>query len=159
MITLKIDTQALRTLFPEGSEARLELQKAVIMNVAREVGVSQANAALGELRGIVEEAAKQAAYSLTKEYLEQKGHFFQSKTQLTNQLIIKIKEEMRQIVDGEIMDTLRKVRDEFIQTQSPILQGQIAARVEVVTNHLIDKTVKEMVVEKFKAALQSIEVK
>lgn len=159
MITLKIDTQALRTLFPEGSEARLELQKAVIMNVAREVGVSQANTVLGELKDIVEEAAKQAAYSITKDYLEKKGHFYQSKTQLTNQLVAQIKAEMKQVVDGEITNTLRKVRDEFIETQGPILQGQIAARVEQVTSHLIDKTVKEMVIEKFKAALQSIEVK
>ncbi len=34
MLELKIDTQALNALFPEGSEARLNLQQAVIQNFA-----------------------------------------------------------------------------------------------------------------------------
>jgi hypothetical protein len=39
-ISLKLDTAALQTLFPEGSEARLELQQAVIANIVEKMPAS-----------------------------------------------------------------------------------------------------------------------
>ena len=76
MIDLKLDTNAVMSLFPEGSEARLKLQSAVIANVIERT--TKTPHVDPELKKMIDDGVAAAGKALMKEYLESQSIFFDS---------------------------------------------------------------------------------
>lgn len=148
---IKIDSNALERLFPEGTEARVKLQQAVIQNFATRVIKDQSQASLARLiRKEIEPVVKDAVAE----------HFVGGAwgpEVLTEKMKFAIAEEWRKQVTSHLHNfamTHGQLMKGHMDRQSEALLATIPQQVELNVKPLIVQKIRNEVVNKINAALE-----
>lgn len=136
-ITLKIDTQALRELFPEGSEVRLDLQRAVLANFTREV---TGRALTSELRQEITDISREAATS--KEARAAVAELVSSPTSWS---AVMLTSRAREIVKTQAINEARDAIGEYFADEARKAIESALGEFEQRINPLIDRNTKAAV--------------
>ncbi|QPI17895.1 hypothetical protein POP12_103 [Pectobacterium phage POP12] len=165
MIGLKLDTASVRELFPEGSEVRLELQRAVIHNIAKDLlntsyrdqikrEIDQFMITNGiNLNSIVKEEVEK--------YFNRNRFEFDPETTTSKSAIMKLRESLKkvaeQVVNGEVYEIQKnaasKLEEKAIESVSntiryneeklkQIVREELAKRYKQLAFDLIDEKMK-----------------
>lgn len=151
MITLKLDTNAVKSLFPEGSEARLDLQKAVLANVAQYVG--KETALDDETLHFLKNHAASAAQVAVKQWL---NTYTPAKSSLTEAIVMRARADVDRLMMDMLQDELQKVAKEFSVTLREQLEAAIERRVRTGLERFADTAITSAVSERFQQALESL---
>jgi hypothetical protein len=134
---LSLDTAALEALFPPGSEARVELSRAVVANLLSRLATKDLRVMSDDLRGIVKQQIKD---DMAREGLVSR---FTGTVQLSDQARSAIKDEVSNAFYAEIRSA---VTDVWAEKETSIAL-QIDSRVQSIINSPIRATLKEVVRE------------
>lgn len=151
MLTIKLDTNAVRSLFPEGSDARVELQRAVMANIAKDIGrsVGVDHALMAELQAVAERAGKQAM----DDYIAKKGTWLDPQYALTDQIRARVTKLVREQMDGEIrsvvLGELKAIEDKILDRITKQLNEYADHNMSKITETYIQQAVRN----RFSAAL------
>lgn len=141
--TIKLDTNAMNALFPEGTEARVKLQQSVIQNVANsfiKTGESQFITAIESkvdhsLRGLSESVNKLAHRLITEKIGKVTGFGMEPK----------LTEEMRDLLEVDIERNLKQIIREISHenVRATVLENIHAERLESLADKYLRKYCKE----------------
>jgi hypothetical protein len=136
-ITLKLDTAAMEALFPAGSEARVELQRAVVANF---IAAHIKPAMIGAQVEAMVKAAKEAA---VKEALAELGitPAWGGATTLSESFKAKLKEQ----AGDSIRANISKVVDEAATDVLSKIDGRLKAAVDAKTDDEIRRVIRQRV--------------
>lgn len=145
-IQLRLDADALASLFPEGSEARIELQRAVVAEFARK---HLGKLVPEEVQTIVRKAQKEAVTEILREYriVNQWGN---ATSELTESFKTTMKAHVRDAVSAEINTSLKLQIDSINKDLLNTMPSYIERQVEVKTNEMIATAVRARFEEAFK---------
>jgi hypothetical protein len=158
MITLKIDTAAVMTLFPEGSEARVELQSAVIANICKAVG--KASGADPVLIAAARKAASDAGRVAMAEYLQGgRGGLLRFEGDIGNsQLASKVQQRVKELIDEQIDTHISRAATGNIEEQYRSSMADAQKRIDDAVARGIEKYteshIQKCVEDRFKAAIK-----
>lgn len=159
MIILKLDTAAVASLFPEGSEARIDLQKAVIANIVDRISQTQALKVSGEFGETIRQAASQSARETIKEYLERPDSWYQRPDLSDAQLAGSVKTRIKALIGNEIEGHLREmVGQNATETTRRLIEtigGKIEQEVERKASSLLDAHIQNAVSARFRSAMDA----
>lgn len=135
-LQFKIDTNALMTLFPEWSEARLELQQAVLNEAAKRTlkGITQQ-----ELVKALHPAVTEIKQELFKEYGELK--YLQNRWELVPSA--EFKKALRELIRNEIFSFLSKEISEYLESQFTYKLNALKNEAIGYAQDMINKTYEE----------------
>jgi len=155
-IQLRLDAQALAALFPEGSEARVELQRAVITEFAKQH--IKPSMVTHNVESLVN-AAKSAAVADALRDLGMGTGYPGSKFELSHQFKRRILEQAADAVNSLVRDMVAVSITEHahsvnvhVDAQMKGLKAAIEHKIASVTDEFINKSVKE----RFEAALRKV---
>ena len=109
-VELKLDTNAVRALFPEGTEAYLSLQQAVIANIAQGVVKNYAEDCTSLVNQVIQQEITKFESSLTH-YTA--GYRLQLHPKIKAEIESTVKEQGKTIVEHEINTALENYRIEL----------------------------------------------
>mgnify|MGYP003542794378 CR=1 FL=1 len=135
-IQLKLDTNALMTLFPEGSEARLELQQAVLNEAAKRSlkGITQQ-----ELVKAISPAVTKIKKELISEYGELK--YLQNRWELIPST--EFKKAVRELLHNEIFSFLGKEMTDYLENRFTYMMDAIKKEAIGYAQNMVNKTYEE----------------
>lgn len=161
MIEIKLDTHTVRQLFPEGTEARSQLQQSVISNIAKDLIVKDTGNKVRKLiqdeinaYGLVIPDVTSAVQAEMAKWFESRGYGYEKHA--TEQL----KGRLREAADREARATLDAVVNEVIKTATDKvlkdieykiaaaeqrIQKIIADRINTKFGEIIDQAVAEKI--------------
>ena len=144
-IQLRLDTPALNALFPEGSDARVELQHAVIQNFVQRAlkpaVVSQ------EVRDLITKERREAVAQVLKELGLGTSWYAVGSSSLTGTAKEMIRDAATKDIRGQVDEVIAQARNELLGA----IPGNLKASVELRTNLELDKLIRERLAEVSKA--------
>jgi hypothetical protein len=154
MIDLKLDTNAVMSLFPEGSEARLKLQSAVISNVIERT--TKSASVDPELKKMIDDGVAAAGKEFMKEYLESQSIFFGNNVAAST-LVGQVKARVIELTKKQIEQSIAQEMEtyffkEFKRIQESMLM-QLEKTVDRKLEQYTEKQISEQVALRFKKAL------
>jgi hypothetical protein len=154
-IQLRLDASALAALFPEGTEARVELQRAVIAEFAKQH--IKPSMVTYNVQAIVDAAKKTAVADALRDLKLSTG--FGSNFELSTQFKRQVHERAAESVNALVRDQVAvSIKAHTVNVQAHVdvqmkgLKASITKMVDGVTDEFINKAVKE----RFEAALKKI---
>lgn len=150
-MNIKLDTHAVRQLFPEGTEARAQLQQSVINNVVKEMVLKDSNNKIREkiqaeinLLGARIPDVAQAVKTQLNSFFTKKGwEGFQSTLEFDAH-VRKEAERQVQIAVGDVIQRLVKKATENIERQVTLAVESSAQRAQQVVVDQINHNFKEI---------------
>lgn len=151
---LQLDTAALEKLFPELSEARVELQQAVIQNIVNRRFIKLTN---DELAKSVNQAASAFEIPNVKDQIatELKG-MLQKKGYYDVELNSTFSDQVKKAVNEKAAVTIREVIDQGVIDASERLKDVAASRIKLAEGQInkimsenIEKTIAKVLNERF----------
>ncbi|QFR55855.1 hypothetical protein JC221_209 [Yersinia phage JC221] len=169
MIGLKLDTNALLSLFPEGSQARLDLQAGIIANVVSSVIGKKVSEEIG--KAVNDEVLKQIGYLDIDNLV--RGHFKQYAEnrwgyrsiidanpagirELSAKVKSTIEHECSSIIDDIRREAQNKAKEELIANESKFIEDTTKNLTTVVRKEIIKQVNtewKDLIDEAIKAKL------
>lgn len=146
-MTLKLNTPVLAALFPEGTEARVQLQQAVVAEFAKQTARQALN---DEAKAYLAELSKQVANhftleQLTKEYFSRVHWNNPLSVSEGGQLYKAIAELVEKMFDQRFYDLAQKAAEKATEGYLAKLESQVEyavkTRVERLTTEAINKRV------------------
>ncbi|MBS49922.1 MAG: hypothetical protein CMN60_21355 [Sphingobium sp.] len=128
-IQLKLDTNAVESLFPEGSEVRVQLQNAVIAEMTKRLydkAMKEAlNEALSGLRAVIDEKAKEV---IQEEIAKVENTYsINPKVTLSNRILENIRSQAASVVDlaicrgmADVEKVIEKRIESSIESSNPL---------------------------------------
>lgn len=153
---LKLDSAAVASLFPEGSEARLQLQSAVITETLRFAVAGKLSAAL---EATVEPLMREATNKVLQEYVEQGNGGYPPRWRLKPEIMSNVKQDIQKYVSEATaaeMDRLHKLYADRAKTLEEHYLKQLDAAIHKLTNDRIEVAVKERVAHVVAAVIDPI---
>lgn len=147
-ILLRLDASALNALFPEGTQARAELQQSVVAefirkNIKPNAMGEDTREQIERARGDALRAIKTAKDEMSNKVLADQGvtkdHW--GRVELKNEAKQIINEAARQAVRDEI----GKAITEQIEAQAQTLRGKITSDAQAAVNRLVDSEIRAAV--------------
>lgn len=158
-ILLRLDASAIYSLFPEGTQARADLQQAVVAEFIRK---NIKPSALGDdVRDQIERARsdalsaiKSAKDEMTAKVLADQGvgKVIWGHVELKNEAKQAINEAARAAVRDEISKVIR----EQIETQAQALRGTISHDAQAAVNRMIDSEIRAAVKARVAAVVEQL---
>lgn len=149
-ITIKLDTPSMNALFPEGSEARVELQKAVLANFcASALKPSWLGAAV---ISAVELAKAEAIKTVLREMGALSG--YGSTLTIPDALRLKFKEEAKAAVESSVAPLIKEAVLERTQKISDGVAFEVGRKVNTYMEEAINEVVRVKLQKAFKLATQ-----
>lgn len=147
---LQLDSQALEKLFPEGTEARVELQQAVIQNIINRRFIKESNE---QIKKSVDEAAKDFALPDMKSEIDtQLRALLQKKGYYDVEASDKLKEQVRLAVDQEAASKIRGIVYDSTKVAEERLNSVASANVKMLEQRL-NKVMNEKFTQTFAKVL------
>lgn len=150
---IRLDTAALSALFPEGSEARVELQSAVMAEFVRKnikpgaMGTDFQAVLVGEARNLADQIKRgiaDAKHSVFKEIGVAMPRSEWDQVQLNQQQLQAIRNAAREAVSN----ALTEVINERIQFHATKLEGTISHNIEAALNRLTNEELNRRFAER-----------
>lgn len=158
-IRLHLDTNAVDALFPEGTQARVELQQAVIAEIIRrkikpgalgESVAAQIERARSDALDAIERAKAEMADKVLRDQGVTKDHW--GCIELKNEAKATIDEAARQAIRDEIEKAIR----EQVKSQVEKLKFEITVRTEGAISRMIDSEIRNAVKARIAAVMEQI---
>lgn len=164
MIGLKLDTQTIRQLFPEGSEMRVDLQRSVIDNVVKEMvlkdtdnKVRKSVAQEIELMGARIPSVKEAVETELKTFFTKRGWNGYDSTFDLDQAMRKEAQELAQNIIQDritkcINDAVKKLErriEETMQMTEARWEQMIVSRINTKFGGVLDKAIAARIAAAF----------
>lgn len=139
-VKISLDTNALASIIENDPEFLIQVQGAVIANIAQRYvkGVDT------EIQAAVQAAANVEKVNLWKKYGSLSGGW-NSKFTLNNAISDEIKREVQDLISREFSQLVRKAATEAVELQKQYIEGQIKREVSTYSNQAISKHVQEKV--------------
>jgi hypothetical protein len=143
---LKLDTAALQVLFPEGSEARVELQRACIVNLV-------ANLAIKDIK-LLDESMKAHAEVLVTNSLASLGIAkswrgeFELRGHIGQKIQLEVAEKVNELVRQDVRDEVSRVKADLDVKER--VTAAVSAVIDAGVNDAIKKLVREALASSFK---------
>lgn len=168
MIAIKLDTHAVRQLFPEGTQAYVDLQQAVIGNIAKDLIVKDTG---NNLRKAVHEAIQEHAITIpsVKEFvnaellkwLNSRGWGYEEVgSEYLNQELRKVAESQASLVINDIISDVIKVATDKAMKD---IEYKIEAATQRIEKIIVDRVnqsfasiIDQAVAEKIKKAIPGL---
>lgn len=165
MIDLKLDTHAVRQLFPEGSEMRVALQQSVINNIAKEMVIKDSDNKIRqavnqevELLGARVPSVKNAVETEVKKFFEKRG--WGSGYDSTFALDQAMRKEAQEMAERIVQDRIEKcIQDAVKKLENRIEDTMrmtehrwdqlVTARINANFGSIIDKVIAERLAAAF----------
>lgn len=153
MIQLKLDTQALNNLFPEGTQARMDLQAAVIKNVVDSVIGKRVTEEIENMVikhvNLMMPANHEIEKIVHKEFADyiQKRYAYSDVFDINSCGIRQIKELIKTNVEKQCADLLDSIKLEAINSATTNLKADEEAFIARVTKNL-EVTVRQEIVKR-----------
>ncbi len=149
MIQIKLDIPALNALFPEGTEARVQLQKSCIENFAhahiKNIGT--------EAKAMIEDARVRTIKQIEDQYTKKDPSSWGNRL-LSDDMKRKITDEAEHQIRSQIRDSIDKAIQNTVETLD------FNKRIERLLNEHIDRytnqCVQKMIQEKFQQAMNAL---
>lgn len=152
-IQLRLDTEALAALFPEGSAARVELQSAVIAEFARKH--LKPSLVLSEVTSIISRERQAAVNEVLKDLQKNNGAFAYA-TSLTPDFKRRVREEVgeavNQLLGDEVARALKNHNEALMHHVTAQMAG-LKAQIAKLLNEQTNQSIREAVAAKFAVAL------
>lgn len=152
-ITLKLDSTAVRELFPEGSEARVEVIKAVAIDFVKRCAVKEFQ---GQAFNQLRQLASNEAYAVVKDISSDIG--FKVVDAAYGKLrVSELDAELKKQIGFAVKDAYHKEIREAVSAELELLKPEL---IKIVNRQLEDipntvlKTAKAQIVERLNAALK-----
>lgn len=161
MIQLKLDTQALNNLFPEGTQARLDLQAAVIKNVVDSVIGKRVTEEVEHMVIRHVDAMMPANHEIEKIVQKEFADYIQKRYAYSNVFesnsggIRQIKEVIENGVKSQCANLLDSIKTEAINSATENLKADEEAFIARVTTNL-EVTVRKEIVKRVNAEFPQI---
>lgn len=140
--SLKLDCEGLRSLFPEGSEARLELQKGVMNNfMSNELKI--------RLEPAVANAISNTKHALTSEFNKQlKDTFYNGSHYLSESIKREIHDQVHiaisQVIRNEIKKSIPDIELEIHKAAQELAKTVNANHASVMMNAMRERMIKDV---------------
>ena len=159
-VTIKLDASAIRELFPEGSEARLELSRAVVAETIRKMDTKiigqMTKVMTDEMKPVLDEMSTKAKLK-ARDLLESKGYSWilseNTKQQIEQTVNFMFSDRIESIVKARletivasqktvdeklayVVDTKLKSSDAYISQKANQL---LAAKIDAIINNVMEK--------------------
>lgn len=161
MIQLKLDTQAMNTLFPEGTQARVDLQSSVLKNVVnsvicKRVGEEVENMVIKHVNAMMP-ANHEIEKIVHKEFAAyiQKRYTYSNVFESNSGGIRQIKEVIENGVKSQCANLLDSIKTEAINSATNNLKADEEAFMARVTKNL-EVTVRQEIVKRVNAEFPKI---
>lgn len=153
---LRLNTQAMRALFPEDSEARLDLQRNVMHAVVDKVVVTMMDA---EVRKQVQEIVREEMgdiREMARNVIRSEFNLFWNKTALKDGSQIKkaIREEVERRVKSQVEDLVKTTVDEAIDVN--LDESDLVRRAEEAAKHAAEVTLSRVFRSSVKQAVSNM---
>lgn len=153
-MTIKLDAAAVRELFPEGSEARVEVIKAVAIDFVRRCATKEFT---GPIFSQLRQVAVNEAYSAVTSQSDDIG-FKLVGAGFNQKGVVYITDSMKERIAGEVKERLSAEIKSAITEQVESIKDQVMEKVQRELDAIPDATVKAakaVIVEKLNAALRA----
>jgi len=139
-VKISLDTNALASIIEKDPEFLIQVQGAVIANIAQRYvkGVDS------EIQLAVQTAANAEKLNLAKKYGSHSGGW-NSKFTLNNAISDEIKQSVKDLIAREFSQLVRKAATEAVELQKHYLESSIKREVSTYSNQAISKHVQEKV--------------
>lgn len=143
MVELKLDTAAVEKLFPEGTELRVNLQQAVVNNIAKRILDRDISVRLETLirTHVTHECGMMDLNTLVKNaldaHLEKSGwHDHRLKDSTTSQIRELVKKKVQQLADSEMQKIINDTLSRSTNTMKDTLDRHIDNALQDVEKHI-----------------------
>lgn len=153
-VILRLNTSALNALFPEGSEARVQLQSAVLAEAAGKYVKGQLTEEItGVLKARVDEVAKAInADGIMASLFERKGWNNVLEAREGGELVIAIKAKVQQVFKDHVETRMVEMIDARLVEWQELMEPNIRKMVDYKVQAITRDTLKGMVDKAFEAA-------
>lgn len=147
---IKLDTQAMNALFPEGSTARVDLQSAVIANLVSQLNIKYVKVLSAEITEAVKAEARKAVGQCGASTAWVMGS---SKVVLSEAVTKSIQEAARTAITNQVHEQTQKAVEQFNT------EGGAAERVNSIVDRLVETRLRTFIRNEVKSVLGALATK
>jgi hypothetical protein len=162
--TIQLDTTAMNNLFPEGSEARVELRQAVLQNVANSFLKSTTNPEIQSMKLIIQRQVNEAVAEKCKDIAKYENY----KWNINPDTLLSLRTEAAKIVKSSIcviaeeyeknlnnqVDAINIRISDYIESKMP----NIERKIDLAVVAIFETKIKESITKRVTDALNDISV-
>lgn len=148
-LELKIDTNALMTLFPEGSETRLNLSQAVIEEAVKRMIKSSSTAEVVKIAG---EASRKVSDEVTRLLIE--NYFTRSRTGFDG---LEMKPGFKAVISSRVLDLVNEAIGNSVDSQIKFYEPRINKMVHAAVTSQVKLAIKKAVDDELEAHREFIQ--